>query len=378
MERQQQIHRPRIQRRAEPASVQRRAEGIPNSGMAGLLAENDRHDPGLLETLNERIRQLTDSQIPSAEREADELAKGASGTSAAEIKASLGAQMGADFSGVRFHTGPDAVAKAEAMGARAYTNGLDVFFGEGGFAPDVAAHELVHTAQQGVVESAVATESVATGTVQMIFDEYKRNRMIRRINAEMSNVVNPQSAVRFVPGVPTGSSTTRICGAVPPASRFYDIQVDPFAPLGIGVPRMFDPSVINAANLNILREMSEIHEKTHAAADLQYAANRSGARQFQLSRRRNPSDHALHQRFIQQSYASIRLTDLLNADATIPTPIKSLFAGRLARAGGAPGEWDSVMNELLIASERFGISASRPFVIAIRKAAELAMWRRTH
>ncbi len=59
----------------------------------------------------------------------------------------LAAMMGADFSGVRFHTGKAAEAKASAVDARAYTSGNDVYFGEGGFDPAVAAHELVHTAQ---------------------------------------------------------------------------------------------------------------------------------------------------------------------------------------------------------------------------------------
>ena len=59
----------------------------------------------------------------------------------------MGRKMGADFSGVRFHTGKAAEAKASAVDARAYTSGNDVYFGEGGFDPAVAAHELVHTAQ---------------------------------------------------------------------------------------------------------------------------------------------------------------------------------------------------------------------------------------
>lgn len=79
----------------------------------------------------------------------------------------MGQRMGADFSGVRFHTGAEAAAKADAMGARAYTSGADVYFGEGGFDPAVAAHELVHTVQQGVVDSGVSTMATPMGGVQM-------------------------------------------------------------------------------------------------------------------------------------------------------------------------------------------------------------------
>ena len=88
----------------------------------------------------------------------------------------MGRRLGADFSKVRFHTGKDAEARADAVDARAYTSGADVYFGEGGFDPAVAAHELVHTAQQGMVDSSVATVSTPAGGVQRasIFDKRKR------------------------------------------------------------------------------------------------------------------------------------------------------------------------------------------------------------
>ena len=78
----------------------------------------------------------------------------------------MGRKMGADFSGVRFHTGKAAEAKASAVDARAYTSGNDVYFGEGGFDPAIAAHELVHTAQQGVVAAATPTVATPVGGVQ--------------------------------------------------------------------------------------------------------------------------------------------------------------------------------------------------------------------
>jgi hypothetical protein len=70
--------------------------------------------------------------------------------------------MGADFSDVRFHTGPDAVEKRRRIGARAFTTGRDVYFGEGGFVRRTWRRTSSCTrAQQGVVESAAATDSVA-------------------------------------------------------------------------------------------------------------------------------------------------------------------------------------------------------------------------
>jgi hypothetical protein len=60
----------------------------------------------------------------------------------------------ADFRDVRIHAGPAARALCRALGARAFTWGRDIFFGEGQYAPRgpagrrLLAHELVHVLQQ--------------------------------------------------------------------------------------------------------------------------------------------------------------------------------------------------------------------------------------
>jgi hypothetical protein len=60
-----------------------------------------------------------------------------------------------DFSHVRVHTGPDAAESARQIGARAYTVGSHIVFGEGEYAPSsnegrgLLTHELVHVLQQG-------------------------------------------------------------------------------------------------------------------------------------------------------------------------------------------------------------------------------------
>ena len=144
--------------------------GIPHSAMLSML-DNSALAGGGASDLGQQMRErlALDRQIPSAEREADRLAASVSGAhTPEEVKAQLGEKMGADFSAVRFHTDASAVGMAEHIGARAYTAGQDVYFGQGGFDPAVAAHELVHTAQQGVVESAVPTVSAPMGEVQMM------------------------------------------------------------------------------------------------------------------------------------------------------------------------------------------------------------------
>lgn len=63
-------------------------------------------------------------------------------------------RFGADFSGVRVHTGTQAEAAARSVQARAYTVGQHVVFGAGEYAPGssggkrLLAHELTHVVQQ--------------------------------------------------------------------------------------------------------------------------------------------------------------------------------------------------------------------------------------
>ena len=86
---------------------------------------------------------------------------------AQDVKSQLGQKLGADFSDVRIHTGAVAASKADSIGAKAYTQGRDVYLGSGGYDATTAAHELVHTVQQGVVAGTGVTEAVPVGTVQM-------------------------------------------------------------------------------------------------------------------------------------------------------------------------------------------------------------------
>ena len=56
--------------------------------------------------------------------------------------------FGTDFSKVRVHTGPEATQACKAIGAKAFTQGSNVYFA--GSRPDteLLAHELTHVVQQ--------------------------------------------------------------------------------------------------------------------------------------------------------------------------------------------------------------------------------------
>jgi hypothetical protein len=64
-------------------------------------------------------------------------------------------RIGADFSGVKIHTGSEAVQMSRELNAQAFTVGSDIYFNENKYDPSssegkhLLAHELTHTMQQG-------------------------------------------------------------------------------------------------------------------------------------------------------------------------------------------------------------------------------------
>ncbi len=73
----------------------------------------------------------------------------------AGLQREMGAAIGADFSSVRVHTGPESDALNQTLQARAFTTGSDVFVRSGDYKPEtrggqeLLAHELTHVVQQG-------------------------------------------------------------------------------------------------------------------------------------------------------------------------------------------------------------------------------------
>lgn len=102
------------------------------------------------------------------EREADRVSEevGAKYNRLDEIKSVLGSRLGVDFSDVQFHTDAAADRAAEGYNAKAFTKGSDIYLGSEGMNSAIAAHELVHTIQQGAV-SGGDTMSAPSGQVQL-------------------------------------------------------------------------------------------------------------------------------------------------------------------------------------------------------------------
>lgn len=71
-----------------------------------------------------------------------------------DVRDRFGPALGDSLDGVRVHTGPEAEALTDAVAARAFATGSDVYFGRGEYNPGssdgqrLLAHELTHTVQQ--------------------------------------------------------------------------------------------------------------------------------------------------------------------------------------------------------------------------------------
>src|SRR5271166_4204260 len=81
-------------------------------------------------------------------------AKGSGSSIPQPVRAEMEDAFGADFSGVRLHTDPNAADMSRDIGAHAFTHGSDIYFNRGAFNPSTSegkyllAHELAHTIQQ--------------------------------------------------------------------------------------------------------------------------------------------------------------------------------------------------------------------------------------
>ncbi|MFW5778686.1 MAG: eCIS core domain-containing protein [Coleofasciculus sp.] len=115
-------------------------------------------------TINRKVNSEGETQEASVELEASIQGKRGSGQPLDEsVKEPMEGAFGADFSGVRVHTDTQSDELNQAIQAKAFTTGEDIFFREGAYEPgskggqELLAHELTHVVQQsgGVVQRQV-------------------------------------------------------------------------------------------------------------------------------------------------------------------------------------------------------------------------------
>ncbi len=114
-----------------------------------------------LEEEEEMLQPKTDTSLEETHSATEQLLNGSKGNGSSldsETQTQMEGSFGADFGGVKIHTGSTAVQLNKELGAQAFTTGNNIYFNEGKYRPDsqngkkLLAHELTHTVQQGAAQ----------------------------------------------------------------------------------------------------------------------------------------------------------------------------------------------------------------------------------
>lgn len=123
--------------------------------------------------------------------------RGSGGSMDKPVQSFMEHRFGADFSGVRIHTGDYAVQLSRELNAQAFTVGRDIYFNEGKYNPASAtgkhllAHELTHTVQQSGMINRVPVPAPA---VYHTFAEIRRmtiTAFLAYVQSQADWFVNP-------------------------------------------------------------------------------------------------------------------------------------------------------------------------------------------
>lgn len=120
------------------------------------------------------------------------------------VRAEMEDAFGADFSGVRVHTGHEANDLNRAVSARAFATGGDVFFRDGEYDPgssggrELLAHELTHVVQQSGGVSAKLVVGGADDPAEREADEVAR-AVLRRQDAPLPTEEEDEERVQRQP-----------------------------------------------------------------------------------------------------------------------------------------------------------------------------------
>lgn len=130
---------PDAQMQADEDALEEEDEGTPDVSMQAGEALDSNSAPAVSASVESRIQAARGNGQPLAE----------------SSRNFMEPRFGQDFSGVNVHTGSEANALNQELGARAFTTGRDIFFSEGEYNPgsqasdQLLAHELTHVVQQG-------------------------------------------------------------------------------------------------------------------------------------------------------------------------------------------------------------------------------------
>ncbi|WP_440956054.1 eCIS core domain-containing protein [Methanosarcina sp. Mfa9] len=149
-----------LQRTAGNQAVQRLVKSGVLQAKLKIGQNNDVYEQEADRTANEVMGRLDNVQ-PSDQEAIQAPAVSMAGLGAGKpistyLRRRFESAFGSEFSGVRLHTGPAAAAASARLGARAFTHGRNIVFGDTISNPEssehhwLLAHELTHVVQQGM------------------------------------------------------------------------------------------------------------------------------------------------------------------------------------------------------------------------------------
>lgn len=130
------------------------------------------HVQARLATIGVQRKKASSSGTSSSVESGISSSKGSGAPIDTDTRMKMESNIGADFSGVKIHTGTDANRMNKDLGAQAFTHGSDIYFGEGKYDTQsssgrhLLAHELTHTVQQGAAIQRKPEISSTSLTVQ--------------------------------------------------------------------------------------------------------------------------------------------------------------------------------------------------------------------
>ncbi|MGN6417430.1 MAG: Rossmann-like fold-containing protein [Pseudobacter sp.] len=130
-------------------------------------AENAVQSCSACDAKEENVQRKESIGSPSTDVEGSlNQSKGGGSSMSPQLRQGMESAFGADFSGVKIHTGNTAVEMSKSLNAQAFTHGNDIYFNSNKFSPDtnqgqkLLAHELTHTIQQGSSSAVVNRSSL--------------------------------------------------------------------------------------------------------------------------------------------------------------------------------------------------------------------------
>jgi len=168
---------------------------------AGVGVRGVRKSPIEGVRVNRKVNSEGETQEASAELEASIQGKRGSGQPLDEsVKEPMEGAFGADFSGVRVHTDGKSDELNQAIQAKAFTTGEDIFFREGAYEPgskggqELLAHELTHVVQQSG-ETVQRSQSRRTEQTQPKAEIFAGNEFIQEKKDSSPTSILPAQSI---------------------------------------------------------------------------------------------------------------------------------------------------------------------------------------